>query len=407
MADNTQLNTGTGGDVIKTEDVGPYKLAVSKIYLGAHGIDGGAVTATNPLPVAVGNFPATQTVAGSLSIGNFPASQAITAAALPLPAGASTEVTLAAMSGKLGALGQKAMVGSAPVVIAGDQSSIPVAVGNFPAVQPVSGSVGVSNFPAVQPISGTISASVPNGISLLAGTNAIGSVTVGNFPATQPVSGTISLAGTSSSDPIDRAARLLGLATVSGTVSVGNFPATQPVSGTIAISGSLPTGTNTIGSVTVGNFPATQAVDPIDRSGRLLGSATVSGTVGLAAGTQTIGVAIAPQQTGAIYSGTTGLTPKFAAIAASSSGDNTVVAAVAGKKIRVLKYTIVVSGAVTAKFRSSSGIDLTGAMSLAANSGVGGAFCPIGLLETVASDGLVLNLSSAVSVAGHLTYIEV
>ncbi|MDB5350781.1 MAG: hypothetical protein JWN86_2028 [Planctomycetota bacterium] len=407
MADNTQLSTGSGGDVIKTEDVGPYKLAVSKIYLGAHGIDGGAVTPSNPLPVSVGNFPAVHTVTGSVSVGNFPGSQAVTAAALPLPAGASTEVTLAAMNAKLGSLGQKAMVGSTPIVIASDQSPIPVTVGNLPAVQPVSGSIGVSNFPATQPISGTVTASVPGGIGLLAGTNAIGSVTVGNFPATQPVSGTVSVGGTALTDLIDRSARVLGSATVSGTVNVGNLPATQPISGAVSVSGSLPAGTNAIGSVTVGNFPASQITDMSDRSARVLGSATVSGTVGLAAGTQMIGVAISPQQTGAIYSGTTGLTPKFAAISAAISGDNTVVAAVVGKKIRVLKYTIVTSGAVAAKFRSSSGVDLTGGMSLSANSGVGGAFCPVGLFETISGDGLALNLSGAVAVAGHLTYIEV
>ena len=46
-------------------------------------------------------------------------------------------------------------------------------------------------------------------------------------------------------------------------------------------------------------------------------------------------------------------------------------------------------------------------MALAANSGIGGAFCPIGLFETAPGDSLVLNLSAAVGVAGHLTYIEV
>jgi hypothetical protein len=46
-------------------------------------------------------------------------------------------------------------------------------------------------------------------------------------------------------------------------------------------------------------------------------------------------------------------------------------------------------------------------MTLGANSGAGGAFCPMGLFETIAGDALVLNLPAAVSVAGHLTYVEV
>src|SRR4051812_41547023 len=96
MADNTQLFAGSGGDVIKTEDVGAYKLAVSKIYLGAHGIDGGAVTASNPFPVSIVNFPTTQAIAGSVAVTNFPATQAITAATLPLPSGAATAARQAA-----------------------------------------------------------------------------------------------------------------------------------------------------------------------------------------------------------------------------------------------------------------------------------------------------------------------
>jgi hypothetical protein len=51
-----------------------------------------------------------------------------------LPTGAATESTLSGIDAKLGSLGQKAMAGSAPVVIASDQSAIPI-----------SGSVSVSN----------------------------------------------------------------------------------------------------------------------------------------------------------------------------------------------------------------------------------------------------------------------
>lgn len=55
MADNTQLNPGTGGDLILTEQPGGSgpKIPVSKIRLGAADVDGGDVTGTNPLPVQV------------------------------------------------------------------------------------------------------------------------------------------------------------------------------------------------------------------------------------------------------------------------------------------------------------------------------------------------------------------
>lgn len=57
----------------------------------------------------------------------------ISAAALPLPTGAATEATLAAVSGKLPAtLGQKTMAASMAVVLASDQSAIPVTMAAVP-----------------------------------------------------------------------------------------------------------------------------------------------------------------------------------------------------------------------------------------------------------------------------------
>jgi hypothetical protein len=44
--------------------------------------------------ITVDNFPATQSISGSVNVGNFPTTQAVSAASLPLPTGASTEVTL-------------------------------------------------------------------------------------------------------------------------------------------------------------------------------------------------------------------------------------------------------------------------------------------------------------------------
>lgn len=52
MADNTIINAGSGGDTLRTDDVGGgIKVPVSKIITGDDGIDGGFVTSTNPLPV--------------------------------------------------------------------------------------------------------------------------------------------------------------------------------------------------------------------------------------------------------------------------------------------------------------------------------------------------------------------
>lgn len=79
--------------------------------------------------------------------------QPITVAALPLPAGAATEATLAtraseatlagvlttaAFQARINTLGQKAMATSTPVVIASDQSALPVTGTFWQATQPVS-----------------------------------------------------------------------------------------------------------------------------------------------------------------------------------------------------------------------------------------------------------------------------
>lgn len=137
------------------------------------------------------------------------------------------------------------------------------------------------------------------------------------------------------------------------------------------------------------------------------GSATI-GNVGLIAGSNLVGAAIAPHQTGVVYSGTTALTPKFASITASSSGATTVVAAVTSKKIRVLKVTLIANAAVNVKFQSHvTPTDLTGLFYCGANGGVGMTYCPLGHFETVAGEALDINLSSAVAVGGVLTYVEV
>lgn len=124
-----------------------------------------------------------------------------------------------------------------------------------------------------------------------------------------------------------------------------------------------------------------------------------------AATTDTITAKLA---TDTLQDGTTALTPKFAAIAASSSGDNTLVAAVSGKKIRVLSYTLVAAGAVTCRFEDGAGgTAKSGVMSFGANGGVSVPFSPLGHFETTANTLLNLELGGAVSVAGHVCYVEV
>ena len=96
----------------------------------------------------------------------------------------------------------------------------------------------------------------------------------------------------------------------------------------------------------------------------------------------------------------------FAAINAASSGNNEIVAAVSGKKIKVVSYLIVAAGTVTATWKSAS-TALSGAIPLVANSGAAAA--PDGeygghWLETARGEALNLVLSGAIAVTGHISY---
>jgi len=101
---------------------------------------------------------------------------------------------------------------------------------------------------------------------------------------------------------------------------------------------------------------------------------------------------------------------KFSAVSASSSGDNTIVAASTGQKIVLLSYVVIAAGDVSIRWKSGASTNLSGAMALATNGGAApsaGPLAPagvVGLLETASGEALVLNLSAAVAVGGHITY---
>lgn len=120
-------------------------------------------------------------------------------------------------------------------------------------------------------------------------------------------------------------------------------------------------------------------------------------------------VEAAAASTSSVYNGETPLLPKFAAIDAASSGNNTIVAAVTGKKIRVLACFLIMTGtAVTIRFESGAdGTALTGQMTPSQGGGFVLPFNPVGWFETAASTLLNLELGGAQSVDGSVTYVEV
>jgi hypothetical protein len=100
--------------------------------------------------------------------------------------------------------------------------------------------------------------------------------------------------------------------------------------------------------------------------------------------------------------------PTFVPITASAMGVTNLVAAQAGKSIRVLQVMLVSNGAVNVKFQSHvSPTDLTGLFYLVANTGFSSGYSPVGQFQTTSGEALDINLSGAVAVGGYLSYVLV
>lgn len=98
---------------------------------------------------------------------------------------------------------------------------------------------------------------------------------------------------------------------------------------------------------------------------------------------------------------------KYAVIAATTtSGDNTIVAAVSGKKIRVLNYVVLSSGNSTITWESNNTTALSGAMNTQAMDQLVSGYSSDGHFETVAGEALTAAIGGN-AYQGHLSYIEV
>jgi hypothetical protein len=288
--------------------------------------------------------------------------------------------------------GQQAMADSLPVVVASNQSVIPVSDNSSSLT--VDGTVSVTGVStlaeqqtqttALQLLDNLVlaedaaSASGDPGLAVLAvrkGTPANTSGTDGDYEPLQVSAG-----------------RLWASATIDAAIPAG----TNNI-GDVDLASAIPAGTNNIGDVDVLTLPA------IPAGNNNIGDVDVAS---IAAGTNVIGRVAGMEATGTIYNGTTATTPAYAAIDAATSGDNTLVAAAgASNKIRVYALFLVAAGTVTARFESGAGgTALSGQMNLIANTGFVLPYNPLGWFETAANTLLNLELSAAVSVDGSLTY---
>ena len=100
---------------------------------------------------------------------------------------------------------------------------------------------------------------------------------------------------------------------------------------------------------------------------------------------------------------------KRAAVSAITTGDNTLVAAVTGRKIRLMAAVLEPTGGnATIRFEDGAGgTALTGQMVIGTNSEFLLPYNPVGWLETSAATLLNLEVTSAGSVSGFIVYEEV
>jgi hypothetical protein len=102
------------------------------------------------------------------------------------------------------------------------------------------------------------------------------------------------------------------------------------------------------------------------------------------------------------------IAPSFAVINASSSGAQSLVAAVANKAIRVIAAALMASGTVNVKFQShTTPTDETGLFYLVANTGFVLPFNQLGWFQGNVGEQLDINLSGAVAVGGCLVYVTI
>ena len=104
---------------------------------------------------------------------------------------------------------------------------------------------------------------------------------------------------------------------------------------------------------------------------------------------------------------TWGATGKEVRVAINCTGatTNELVAAVAGKQIRVLAFFVRAAGATVLTFKSAA-TAITGAIPLIANGDLAlqGNWCPAGMFQTVAGEALNLTSSGNVDQDGWLLY---
>lgn len=467
MADNIQLDSGTGGDVLAADDIGGTKHQRVKIQ---HGADGAAtdVSSASPLPVdgsgvtqpvsaASLPLPSGAATAANQSTANTALAAIQTAVELldnmisgsegqvdvvtsALPTGAATEATLGGVNTRLGEVSATptANTALARLKTIGDTLSSLLtelqAKADLAETQPVSAAslplpTGAATEASLSNVD-TNTADLPNAIGTdgsagpskavsVAGTDGLGNLqefladTDGHLQADVLSSALPTGAATETTvDAIKTAVELIDNAisgsemqvdVVTSALPTGAATAANQSTGNTALAaiqtaveildnivsgseaqvdivGSLPAGTNAIGKLA-----ANSGVD--------IGDVDVTSLPALVAGSAVIG------KVQADFPSSQRLTQ--AAVNISSSGDNTIVAAVASQSTRVHGLLLVADTPVDVTVK-------TGTTSRSGPMRLGALYLPPGsteaLYKTANNEAFILNLSAAVQVSGTIWY---
>ena len=393
MADNVVLNSGSGGVTAAADEISSVVYQRVKITQGADGVNDGDVAKANPLPVG-GNTSKTGSgtlyallvdangrlqidvvsslPAGTNAIGKLSPNSGIDIGdvdVLSLPASTNTLEVVGDAAENAAAVGN-------PVLIGGRYDASPRTLGNQDVgaiALDADGAMQVSDGGNSLTVDGTITADLSATDNAVLDQIATAVEVIDDWDETNRAA-------------VNLIASQVGISAGSGTVAA-NSPRVV-----LATDVALPAGTNAIGKLSPNSGVDIGDVDILTQPAR-------------DRLTDNVGAAL---QTDVILSDTTALTPKFAVIDAASSGDNTLVALVSSKKIRVLSLFMVAAGTVNARFESGAGgTALSGQMNLVANSGFTLPFNPVGWFESGSGVLLNLELSAAISVDGCLVYVEV
>jgi hypothetical protein len=95
-----------------------------------------------------------------------------------------------------------------------------------------------------------------------------------------------------------------------------------------------------------------------------------------------------------------------AAVSAGTSGDNTLIAGVASKTIRVYRLFLVANGSVQVVIKDGASISLTGGMQLSTSTIINLPLDGEPWFTTSSGNAFVVNLSAAIFVCGRVYYLQ-